>query len=529
LMLESSLTTKEGMNILRTHIVTALIIGTCVSCSNSNSDTTENAAANGKEYHVAKTGDDKNEGSSSSPLLTIQAAAEIAQAGDVITVHEGIYRERVNPPRGGSSDIERIIYQAADDEVVTIKGSEIVKEWEHVSDNTWIATIPNSFFGDFNPFNDTISGDWFISNGRRHHTAAVYLNGHWLYEAAKLEELMKPVEEKPFWFGKVDDKNTTIWAQFKDVDPNRETIEVNARQTVFYPEEPGTNYITVRGFIMEQAATPWSPPTAEQIGLIGTHWSKGWVIENNTIRYSVCSGITLGKYGDEFDNMSRNSAGGYVETIERALKNGWSKENIGHHLIQNNHISHCEQAGIAGSLGGIFSIISGNEIHDIHMRRLYSGMEMGGIKIHGAIDTFISDNHIYRCWRGLWLDWMAQGARVTRNLLHDNETTQDLFVEVNHGPFLVDHNFFLSGNVLNDISNGGAYAHNLFAGRMIAWPNLRETPYHKTHSTEIAGMETFPGGDARYYNIRIYNRIFLEYRWFCLGKEYISSHETWLS
>ena len=464
---------------------------------NSCKETTEEK---GNEYHVAKTGDNKNEGSYSSPFLTIQAAAEIAQPGDVITVHKGIYRERVNPPRGGTGDNQRITYQAANGETVIIKGSEVIKDWEKISENTWKVTIPNSFFGDFNPYNDTIYGDWFHSNGRQHHTGAVYLNGHWLYEAEKQDDVLKPAGEKPFWFGKVDEKNTSIWAQFKAVDPNTENIEINVRQTIFYPEEPGINYIRVSGFTMEHAATPWAPPTAEQIGLIGTHWSKGWVIENNTIRYSVCSGITLGKYGDEFDNKARNSTRGYVETIERALKNGWSKENIGHHLISNNHISHCEQAGIVGSMGAVFSTISGNEIHDIHMRRLYSGMEMGGIKIHGAIDMLISNNHIYRTWRGLWLDWMAQGARVSCNLLHDNEATQDLFVEVNHGPFLVDHNCFLSGNALNDISNGGAYAHNLFAGRIIAWPNDRNTPYHKAHSTEIEGMETFPGGDARYYN-----------------------------
>ena len=34
---------------------------------------------------------------------------------------------------------------------------------------------------------------------------------------------------------------------------------------------------------MSQAATQWAPPTAEQIGLIGTNWSKGWIIENNVI------------------------------------------------------------------------------------------------------------------------------------------------------------------------------------------------------------------------------------------------------
>jgi alpha-L-arabinofuranosidase len=38
---------------------------------------------------------------------------------------------------------------------------------------------------------------------------------------------------------------------------------------------------------MSQAATPWAPPTAEQVGLIGTNWSKGWIIENNTVSDSI--------------------------------------------------------------------------------------------------------------------------------------------------------------------------------------------------------------------------------------------------
>ena len=117
----------------------------------------------------------------------------------------------------------------------------------------------------------------------------------------------------------MDKENTTIWAQFKGVNPNEQLVEINVRQTVFYPEKTGINYITVRGFTMEDAATPWAPPTAEQIGLIGTHWSKGWIIENNVISHSICSGIALGKYGDEWDNTSANTAEGYVKTIERAL------------------------------------------------------------------------------------------------------------------------------------------------------------------------------------------------------------------
>lgn len=458
------------------------------------------AAAQATEFHVAVNGKDSNSGTQASPLRTIQRAAELTQPGDVVTVHEGVYRERITPPRGGDSDAKRIVYQAARGEKVEIKGSEVVKGWSKVQDGVWKTTLPNSFFGGFNPYSDLIRGDWFNPKDRQHHTGAVYLNGRWMVEAAKLDDVLKTTGKKPLWFGQVAGDSTTIWAQFKDVDPNEQLVEINVRQTVFYPDKPGRNYITVRGFTMRHAATPWAPPTAEQIGLIGTHWSKGWIIENNTISHSVCSGISLGKYGDEWDNKSGDSAEGYVGTIHRAMKNGWNKETIGSHIVRNNTISHCEQTGIVGSLGCAFSRITGNIIHDIHVRRLFTGAEMGGIKFHGAIDVEVSRNHIYRADRGIWLDWMAQGARVSGNLFHDNRH-QDLFVEVNHGPFLVDNNIFLSPTAFLVVSQGGSYVHNVIAGDMkIKHFDRRMTPFHKAHSTEIAGMHDNPSGDDRFYN-----------------------------
>jgi alpha-N-arabinofuranosidase len=457
------------------------------------------AVARAANFHVAPTGNDANPGTQAAPFRTIQRAANLAQPGDVITVHEGVYRERISPPRGGESDTKRIVYQAAPGEKVEIKGSEVIKNWVKVRNNVWKVTLPNSFFGSFNPYSDLIHGDWFDPKGRNHHSGAVYLNGDWLTEAARLDDVMKPMGSDALWFGEVDKKNTTIWAQFKGVNPNRQLVEINVRQAVFYPEKTGINYITVRGFTLEDAATPWAPPTAEQIGLIGAHWSKGWIIESNKISYSTCSGITLGKYGDEWDNTSANTAEGYVKTIERALANGWSKENIGHHIVRNNTISHCEQAGIVGSLGAAFSIITGNTIHDIHVRRLFGGAEMAGIKFHGAIDVEISRNHIDRTCLGLWLDWMAQGARVSGNLFHDN--SEDVFVEVDHGPFLMDNNLFLSHLSLRDCSQGGAYVHNLFAGAIERLSfDSRQTPFFKAHSTEIAGFHDNPRGDDRYDN-----------------------------
>jgi alpha-N-arabinofuranosidase len=450
-------------------------------------------------FHVAAGGNDAGPGTDAAPFRTIQHAADLAQPGDIITVHAGIYRERVSPPRGGTSDTRRIVYQAATGETAVITGSEEVKHWVKVRENVWKTTLPNSFFGAFNPYSDLIRGDWFNPLGRLHHTGAVYLNGDWLDEAAGLDDLIKPIDGDALWFAQVDGENTTIWAQFARVDPNRERVEINVRQTVFYPQKTGIGYITVRGFTLEDAATPWAPPTAEQMGLIGPHWSKGWIIENNVIRNSICSGISLGKYGDQWDNTSADAAEGYVKTIDRALADGWSRENVGHHIVRNNTISDCGQAGIVGSLGAAFSIVTGNTIHDIHVRRSFSGAEMAGIKFHAAIDVQISRNRIYRTCLGLWLDWMAQGTRVSGNLFDSNGS--DVFVEVDHGPFLFDNNLLLSPVSLTDNSQGGAYAHNLFAGAVKMLPfDDRQTPFLKSHSTAVAGYHSNPRGDDRFYN-----------------------------
>ena len=452
------------------------------------------------EIHVAVNGKDANPGTPVAPLQTIQRAAELARPGDVVTVHAGVYRERISPPRGGESDAKRITYQAAPGEKVEIKGSEVVKNWVMVEPGLWKVTVPNSLFGAFNPFSDLIRGDWFEPKGREHHTGAVYLDGEWLAEAAKFEDLTKPGRHTRCGSPRWTTNRTTIWAEFKDVDPNGHLTEINVRETLFYPEKTGVDYITVRGFVMRHAATNWAPPTAEQVGLIGTNWSKGWVIEKNTISHSVCSGIALGKHGDEFDNTSKDTAEGYVKTIERALARGWSKDRIGGHIVRDNTISHCEQTGIVGSMGAAFSTITGNTIHDIHVRQLFTGAEMAGIKLHAAIDVVIGHNHIYRAVRGLWLDWMAQGTRVTGNLFHDNPA-EDLFMEVDHGPFLVDNNIFLSPRSVLNVSQGGAYVHNLMAGeiRVNAY-DARQTPFHKAHSTDLAGMHDNPFGDDKFFN-----------------------------
>jgi len=466
------------------------------------------------EYHVSKKGSDSNDGSASKPFLTISEAINHAYPGDIITVHEGIYREWINPLRGGTGDAERIVYQAAPGEKAEIKGSEIIQGWKKEGKGVWKVEIDNSFFGEYNPYQDSIHGDWFYDHGRLHHTGEVFLNGKSLWEKETIEKVINPVPDQKMmdpegsaytWYCESDDKQTTIWANFHKANPNRELVEISVRPTCFYPEKQGINHLMLRGFEISQAATQWGAPTAEQIGMVATHWNKGWIIENNIIHDSKCSGITLGKERSTGHNVwsadrSYDGSIHYIEVTFNTLRHAWSKENIGSHIVRNNIIYNCGQTGMCGSMGAAFSLIENNHIYNIWTKRMYSGAEIGGIKFHAAIDAILRNNRIHDAGRGIWLDWMTQGTRVSGNLLY-NHDLEDLFLEVNHGPYLIDNNILLSTNSIRNQSQGGAFVHNLITGTVHTWAEpTRFTPYHLPHSTEIAGLSTIYSGDDRYYN-----------------------------
>jgi alpha-N-arabinofuranosidase len=113
----------------------------------------------------------------------------------------------------------------------------------------------------------------------------------------------------------------------------------------------------------------------------------------------------------------------------------------------------------------------------------------------------IANNNLHNCrgFYALWLDWMAQGTRVTGNFFHDN--IRDLLLEVNHGPVLLDNNLFVSKRCgEQNVSDGIAFAHNIFLNPSRAHGDNRHTPYFEKHSTKIAGSAKLKVGDVRFYN-----------------------------
>ncbi|MBR2925017.1 MAG: right-handed parallel beta-helix repeat-containing protein [Clostridia bacterium] len=479
-------------------------------------------------YYVNQSAAREGDGSKARPFRWISDAAKIAKPGDEVIVAPGIYREYVSPANGGTEDA-RITYRSEVPLGAVITGAEELTGWQPLGDGIWTNRVDNGIFGSFNPYTTEVFGDWYFAPTVRH-AGCVYLNDRMMYEALTMEEMKagevyKPSWEPEYsiykWISVQEGNQTVLYANFHDIDPNTQKIEINVRRRCFFPEETGRGYITFSGFKVEKAATTWAPPAAFQDGMVGPHWSKGWIIEDCDISNSKCCGISLGKYydpeNDHYFTVRHVKSATQMErdAVCRGQYHGWLKEKVGSHIIRRNHIHHCEQTGIVGRMGSVFSLIENNHIHHINNMQELGGAEIAGIKLHAAIDVTMRRNHIHHCTMGIWCDWQPQGTRITQNLLHHNERpafcdwaeggmeSQDLFVEVGHGPTLIDNNILLSEVSLRIATEGVAMVHNLMMGTLTfvgGGTGDRYTPYHIRHRTEVAGFMTILHGDDRFYN-----------------------------
>lgn len=478
------------------------------------------------QYHVSPEGSDTAQGGPDNPFRTIGHAAQVAMPGDIVIVHDGVYREWVDPRRGGTCEADRIVYRAADGEKPVIKGSEIICGWSRYKDDVWRVTLDDAMFGDYNPYRQPLFGDWLAMPSRGEdpdkHPGMVFLNGRALYEVTSLEDTFAPryrdhvkdyvtdvacaIDDPEMtqcvWYARVEDDRTVLYANFHGADPNEECVEIAVRRSCFFPRRHHVNYITVSGFELCQAATQWAPPTSHQVGAIGPNWATGWIIERNLVHDVKCSGISLGTSEETGDNewyrTERKTGHQYqLEAVFKGLRIGWKKGFVGSHIVRDNVIHDCGQNAIVGHMGGAFSTIEHNHIYRIGARREFFGWEVAGIKLHAALDARILDNCVHDCSLGMWLDWQAQGVRISRNVFYDNVC--DLEIEVTHGPCLIDNNAFCSAMTYDNYAQGTAFVNNLIGGTISNNSVLdRFTPYHYPHSTEVAGNAFVYGGDDRY-------------------------------
>ncbi|MDR1427944.1 MAG: hypothetical protein LBJ08_09365, partial [Bifidobacteriaceae bacterium] len=367
--------------------------------------------AQGDAIHVAPTGDDSGPGTEAAPYRTVDKAAHEAQPGDTVLIHAGLYRELVEPIRGGTDEDSRITYTAAGDGEVVIKGSEEIDTWFQYDGDVWAATLPNSFFGNWNPYSQCHPNGGGGGCFANYTAGDVYLDEEAYSQKASLELVGAQANT---WYAEVGAGSTTIFANFDGTNPNSRLAEINVRRQIFAPSVWGLGYITVRGLTFMHAANTYSDfpdqVARRQAGAVSVYGGLKWIIEQNKIINARTIAIDIGL---SCDIWAGNRTG--------ATRTHFHDTDLyGHHIVRGNYIARSGQSGIVGVFSWDSEILY-NMIEDTNYRNEFSGSETAPIKVHYMNEGLIKGNYILRSYGGnsggIWTDWGNQAVRVTGNIV----------------------------------------------------------------------------------------------------------------
>ena len=406
--------------------------------------TWEQPAEHRRTFFVAQNhskADDSNPGSAELPWKTINRAASILKPGDRVVVKEGCYREWVRPARGGTSALNMITYQAAENQKVIISGSEFFSgPWKasacagHTEvDNAWMAELPDTLFNGHNPFakkNVTANmlSNPYLSAKQGWDTKPPYIlpqglvfqDGRRMRQVADYEKLAE--SEGAYWVEKGGQRLHI--RPFDNKDPQEEIFEVTTRPFAFAPEKAGLGFIRIDGFIVERVASSFPMP---QHGAISARQGHHWIIQNNIIRQINALGLDYGR---------RQTFIPY-EVPEDTPKLGGVA-----HIIRHNTFTDCGICSMSG-LGTIGMLVEDNHSSGCGWQSCPGLWENAGIKLlyvkHSLIQRNVVQDTINAV--GLWIDHSAANARITQNIIVGVRTAKGgIFLEASYIPNMVDHN-----------------------------------------------------------------------------------------
>lgn len=396
-----------------------------------------------RELHVNGShpkADDTNEGTLEKPFRTINAAAQLAEAGTRIWIHAGEYREWVRPAAGGTDPAHMISYEAYGDGEVVIKASEQVSDfkpsigWRMQADfnekqnregiRIWEYSLSPKLFQGYNPFCavNILHDRLFIEYEKTdmstylNRRGMVFCDGKPLIQVALYNQLSKC--EGSYW---VEANGQKVHFRLeKDADPKDHCIEVTCREQCFAPEVPFLSYIKIKGITCAHAATGAPVP---QRGAISCYRGHHWVIENCTVNWSNAVGIDVGN-----------------ECWHHEIIPG---QQIGYSVVRGCTIKDAGVCGIAG-LFATHMLIEDNLIEGTGWQKMELSWEAGAIKLHNSVDSLFRRNIFRNTFRAdhLWLDCGNENNRITGNLFLDGiEQREAIFIECTRdGVNLIDNN-----------------------------------------------------------------------------------------
>ena len=459
---------------------------------------------------------DENPGTMERPFKTINKAAQVAMPGERVVIYGGIYREMVQPKRGGTAPDKMIAYEAAPGENVIVSGSKIIRTgWERRwvfsdvrpdtlktytwSKKVWITTLPDSFFEDgyfplqlanimpleyaLMPWAQQVKNIAPYNSPR----GLLFQNGRRMIQLVDYGDLAKVPGS--FWVDK--DKKTLHIHPFDDRDPNASIFELGVKHHLFLPQSVGLNYIQLSGISFEHCANGFLRTSTGAVTALG---GQHWIIENNTIREINSSGLEFGYYA--FETGDPNAM-----NVPRLRTN-----TPGGMIVRNNTIHDCGTAGIR-SFVVERSLIENNHIYNCGWQDAENYWEVAGIKMLEVHNSLIRGNHIHdiQGGNGIWLDWNNIHCRVTQNIIHDVQTIQGaIFVEASHYPNLLDNNFIWN------IDGNGVYAND--TDSLLVYHNLISNIKDNIVQSIVATDRSQNGRKLTAENNEVRNNIFIDGR-----------------
>ncbi len=381
---------------------------------------------------------DDNDGSERAPLKTINRAAALAEPGTRVLIHGGVYRECVQPARGGTDAAHMISYEAFGDGPVVIRASEPVRDFypstgwrtgwpgeaRPAGMRVWVHELDPDMFRGYNPFCavNILHDRLFIEYDKTDMTpylnrrGCVFCDGKPLKQVALYRQLAEA--EDTYW---VEANGQTVHFRLAgDDSPEGHLIELTVREQCFAPKAPFLSYIRVKGLICEHAATGAPVP---QRGAISCHRGHHWIIEDCEVNWSNAVAIDVG------------NECWHHEVVEGQI--------IGHTVVRGCTIRDAGVCGIAG-LFAEHMLIEDNVIEGTGWQRMELSWEAGAIKLHNSVDGLIRRNLFKNTFRAdhIWLDCGNENTRITSNLfLNGVEQREAIFIEcTKDGVNLIDNN-----------------------------------------------------------------------------------------
>lgn len=407
---------------------------------------------------------------------SISAAAEVAEAGDIVLVEPGTYREEVRVERGGRFNAP-VVFKSRERGKAIVKGSEVwTNKWLRLSgsDGCYESEIDTSrFAGCKNPYLTTISIGSSDRSGAARPVAEergawtfaprtlgqIFVDGEPCSEAVTLASLRR---SPGTWMVSYDGTKVWLHPRRSDFSDRASAVEWSVRERVFHAKRRGFGHVVIDGFTVEHGANQGPFP---QIGLIDTRSGTHWTIENCTVRHAKTIGVAIGG-----ETWAADRIVDVPEEDRRVMVAGGN-------VVRNCEISDCGLSGISGWHPGrsfiLNNVLERNNSGRYGWPEKYWG-ESAAIKLHISkcvvAGNVIRDNDA----PGIWLDTGFKDSRVSGNLIVGNRRC-GIMMESGVGPMLVDCNiigltkpsedgFDLGDGIYSHNGSRITVAHNLIFG-----------------------------------------------------------------